>query len=310
MASIQGGISRLIIKTFRNSLFIHKTQTETHRYSFERISRITKFPKAVQMENTIIEGIMSRWFIPEHIKHPEVTLFYLHGGGYCVGSTYTHRALIARLAREMGCKAIGIDYRLAPEHPYPAALDDSLKVYKHLLNNGHNKIIIAGDSAGGGLSMATMFKIREQQLQLPIAAVLISPWVDLTHSGETIKTKANIDPLIAPELLEVFGPKYYNNESPLNIYVSPLFGEMKELPPTLIHVGTKEILLDDSYRLAKKMNKEGVNVTLDVWEDQMHVWHWLGGILPEANQVIKKIGEFTSKILEASNKPLNPISIK
>jgi acetyl esterase/lipase len=298
MSSIQSEVSNLIIKTFRNSLFIHKTQTETHRYSFERISRITKLPKAVQMEDTLVGEIQSRWFIPDQVKQEETVLYYLHGGGYCVGSVYSHRALIGRLAREIGCKAIGINYRLAPEHPYPAALEDSLKVYKYLIESGYKKIIVAGDSAGGGLSLATIFKARDLGWNLPFATILISPWVDLTQSGETIKTKATIDPLIAPELLEVFASKYCAQEDPTNKYLSPLFGDMKDMPPTIIQVGSKEILLDDSYRLAKKLNKANVKVNLEVWENQMHVWHWLGGILPEANQAIKKIGAFINKLIE------------
>lgn len=312
MSSIQSGVSNLIIKTFRNSLFIHKTQTETHRYSFERISRITKFPKAVVMEDTFVGEIQSRWFIPEQIKYEDTVIYYLHGGGYCVGSVYTHRALIARLAREVGCKAIGINYRLAPEHPYPAALEDSMCVYKYLIELGYKKIIIAGDSAGGGLSLATIFKARDYGWKLPFATILISPWVDLTHSGETIKTKANIDPLIDPELLEVFAFKYCAQEEPTNLYISPLFGDMKGLPPTIIQVGSKEVLLDDSYRLAKKLNKAGIKVNIEVWENQMHVWHWLGGILPEASQAIAKIGDFIKMEIEngkRSQKPKKDIKV-
>lgn len=250
----------------------------------------------------MIGDIQARWFVPDKIEYNDTVLYYLHGGGYCVGSVYSHRALIARLAREMGCKAMGIDYRLAPEYPYPAAIEDSLDGYNYLMKKGFKKIIIAGDSAGGGLSMATMFRLKENKIKLPVATVLLSPWVDLTHSGETIRTKANIDPLIEPELLEVFSSKYCGSHNPDNLYISPLFGDHSGLPPTIIHVGSKEILLDDSYRLAKKLNKVGVKVEIEVWEDQMHVWHWLGGILPEANQAIQKIGTFVREVLSKSTR--------
>ncbi len=153
-----------------------------------------------------------------------------------------------------------------------------------------------GDSAGAGLALALTIQLKKRKLQLPKGLALLSPWTDLTNSGDSIKTKADVDALIEPHLLDVFAQKYIGTMDAKDPLISPLFADFKGFPPTLIHVGGYEVLLDDSTRLAQKMNKAGVQVELEVWDEMMHVWHFLGGIMPEANRAIDKIGAFVKNI--------------
>ena len=291
MSSLQSGIANIIARTIRGSFFIHKVETSTQRKSFERVSNFTKFPRFVKHRTVDYHGLNAMWFQPKKINVNRVIL-YFHGGAYCAGSVRTHKALIARIARASNCKALGIDYRLAPEHSFSAALDDAMTAYRGLQAEGYSRIILAGDSAGGGIAMALMLQLRDRGLSLPHAAVLISPWVDLTMSGESMVTKAHVDPLIDPEVLDSFASKYYADHDPRHPYISPLFGDLHGLPPVLIHVGSLEVLLDDSTRLAKKLKKAGVEVELAVWEKMFHVWHYLAGILPESNDAIRVIGRY------------------
>lgn len=294
MQSLQSFTVQSIVNMVRNGLFIHKTETTTHRKNFERLANIIKFPRFVKMETVNYADTPAAWFIPNGYGKSRV-LLYFHGGGYCVGSYNTHKALIARIARATGYKILAPNYSKAPENPYPAALDDALKIYQTMLEDGYENIILSGDSAGGGLSLALTQKIKELNLPMPAALVLLSPWTDLTFSGDSIEKKADKDPLIAPFLLKIFAQKYIQNNDANNPYISPLFSDFKDYPPTLIHVGGNEILLDDSTRLAKKMNNAGVQVEFEIYKNQMHVFQYLGGLLPEANHSIQKIGEYVKK---------------
>jgi acetyl esterase/lipase len=223
-------------------------------------------------------------------------MMYFHGGGYSVGSYNSHRALIARLARATGYKVLAPNYRMAPDNPAPAAVEDALNIYIQAIQDGYENIFLMGDSAGGGLALALTLQLKKRKLPMPKGLVLLSPWSDLTLTGDSIKTKAGVDSLIDPNLLDVFAQKYIGKMDPKDPMISPLFGDFKSFPPTLIHVGGAEVLLDDSTRLAQKMNKAGVTVELEVWDDMMHVWHFLGGIMPEANRAIEKIGTFVKNI--------------
>ena len=257
MRSIQRSVIHTVIKTFRQSLFIHKTNTATHRLGFEKLSRFTKPPKGVEMKEATLGEMNALWCTPKKVNKDRVIL-YLHGGGYCVGSAHTHRNLIGRIARSSGCKAVGVDYRLAPESPYPGALDDAVKAYKALSKFRFKQIYIAGDSAGGGLALALMMRLRDEQFLIqPAGAMLLSPWSDLTMTGESLYTKKTIDPLIDPSLLSVFADKYIGDDDASNPLISPLFGDLSDLPPVFIQVGGHEVILDDSTRLAKKLKKAG-----------------------------------------------------
>lgn len=303
MNSLQSSTVQMIVKLMRRSLFIHKTETHTHRVSFERLASITKYPRFVEKEEVKYAGVDAAWFRASKSSNDKVIL-YLHGGGYCVGSYNSHRAMIARIARAAGYPVLAINYRKAPENPYPGALEDSMAVYKQMLADGWKNIFISGDSAGGGLALATALKLREEGLTMPTALMLISPWTDLTASGDSVVRKADEDPLIAPDLLEVFAKKYYAGHDPKTPFISPLFADYEKFPPTYIQVGTREVLLDDSTRLAKRMKEAGVQVEMEIWDDMMHVWHWMAGIIPEGNEAIQKMGAYVQRKFDSELKPV------
>jgi acetyl esterase/lipase len=218
----------------------------------------------------------------------------LHGGGYVIGSINTHRAMIARIARASNARALAIDYRLAPEHPFPAAVDDATAAYKWLLAEGYEpgKIVIAGDSAGGGLTLAALVALRDSGVPMPAGAVPISPWTDLEGTGESVRSRAAKDPMVTPGNLAESAKQYYGAHDPRDPLVSPLHANFRGLPPMLIHVGDAEILLDDATRVAERAKLAGVKVELEVWDDMIHVWHVFAKLLPEGQQAIDKIGKF------------------
>lgn len=295
MQSVQSLAVKAVINSFRKSLFVHKTESNTVRVGFERASHITKFPRFVTKEIVQYAGLNAAWFIPDNYGKSK-TILYLHGGGYVMGSVNTHRALIGRIARASGYKALAVDYRKAPENPYPAAVEDAVNTYKQMVRDGYENIFLMGDSAGGGLVLALLQIIRKEKLQKSAGCVLLSPWTDLTLSGDSMQTKKDVDPMAQPHLVEIFAKRYYADNDPKNPLISPLFADLKGFPPTYIQVGDNETLLDDSTRIARKMNDSGVKVKLDIFPKMMHVWQYFGGILPEANKAIEQIGEFVKSI--------------
>ncbi|MGH7398349.1 MAG: alpha/beta hydrolase [Candidatus Rokuibacteriota bacterium] len=222
-------------------------------------------------------------------------VLYLHGGGYVIGSPRSHRHLAAAIARAAATDALLLDYRLAPEHPYPAAVDDATAAYRWLLDQGvaPERIVIAGDSAGGGLTVAALLALREARVPLPAGGVCISPWVDLTCSGESYRTKAEVDPIVRRAGVEEMAKAYLGTTPPRSPMASPLFADLRGLPPLLIHVGGDEILLDDAVQLAERARAAGVEATLEVYDRMIHVWHWFLPMLDEAQAAVEAIGRFT-----------------
>lgn len=264
----------------------------------EKESAQFEMPDGISVKKFNIDHIQTEWMIPPGAAADEM-IYYLHGGGYMMGSITTHRALAAKLSLEAGSKVLLIDYALAPENPYPAALNDALKVYTWLIENGYKSvnIVIAGDSAGGGLALSTIIAARDKGILLPAGIVLISPWTDLAGTGESMTTKAKKDPILTAETLPKIG-QWYAGDIPLDDpRVSPLYADLSGLPPMFIQVGTAEILLNDSTRLASRAQDAGVEVELDIWQGQMHVWQMLWQRLPAARKAIEKIGTFTRKRL-------------
>lgn len=221
-------------------------------------------------------------------------VLYLHGGGYTIGSIKTHRCLAGWVSRAAKARVLLIDYRLAPEHPHPAAVDDSLAAYRFMLDSGVNpaRAVVAGDSAGGGLAVATLLAIRDAKLPLPAAAVCLSPWVDMEGTGESMKTKADIDPMVGGASLGDMASAYLGGKDPRTPLASPLYADLKGLPPMLIQVGTAEVLLDDSSRLAERARQAGVEVVYEPWENMIHVWQIFVPMLDEAKQAVDRIGEY------------------
>jgi acetyl esterase/lipase len=264
---------------------------EQRRAGMERISE--RVPADVICEKVSAGGVSAEW-IAAPGANPDRVILYLHGGGYVLGSINTHRAMISRIARASNGRALAIDYRLAPEHPFPAAVDDATAAYRWLLANGYKpgRIVIAGDSAGGGLTLAVLLAIRDAKMPMPAGAVPISPWTDLEGTGESIRTRAAKDVMVTQDNLASSARQYYGTHDPKDPLVSPLHADFRGLPPMLIHVGDAEILLDDATRVAARAKAAGVQVDLEVWDEMPHVWHVFAKILPEGQQAIDKIGKF------------------
>lgn len=238
-------------------------------------------------------GVPAEWIVPPGAESDRV-LLYFHGGGYVIGSVNSHRAMIARLARVSKARTIAIDYRLAPENPFPAAIEDALASYRWVLSQGHHpgKIVVAGDSAGGGLTLALLSSLRAAGHPMPSAAVLISPWTDMEGTGESMSSNAGRDRTIDEKDLKWMAQMYLGKSDPKNPLASPLYMDFRGFPPLLIQVGGDEPLLDDSTRVAERAKAAGVEVVLEVWDEMVHVWQIYAKLLPEGQQAIEKIGKF------------------
>ena len=223
-------------------------------------------------------------------------ILYLHGGGYIMGSLDTHQELMARIALNTGVPVYGLDYRLAPENPWPRAIDDAVIGWEGLLSLGISpkNLVVAGDSAGGGLAMSLMLALKARDSAMPAAAVLMSPVTDLTCSGASMSTRSEADPMLIPQNLKFMIEQYHGENDPGNPAISPLFGDLKGLPPLLIQVGDAEILLDDSLRLHHFAQEAGVSSTLQVYEEAFHVFQSVP-ILPEADEAVAEIAAFCNR---------------
>lgn len=264
---------------------------ERRRAFMEKISE--RVASDVKCEPVSAAGVPAEWIAAPGAADDRVIL-YLHGGGYVVGSINTHRAMVARISRASRARVLAIDYRLAPEHPFPAAVEDATAAYRWLLAQGFKpkKIVISGDSAGGGLVLSALVALRDAGVAMPAAAVPISPWADLEGTGESVKSKASRDPMVNLEGLSSMAKMYIGNQNPKNPLASPIYADYRGLPPMLIHVGEAEILLDDATRVTERAKAAGVEVDLEVWDDMIHVWHVFAKILPEAQQAIDRIGAY------------------
>lgn len=291
--------SRILHRTLArvSSALDRRLSVQEQRTRLDEIARRgIRLPKGVTVSRVQAGGVYAEWVEPCDVA-PQHAILYLHGGGYCICSLDTHRGLAARLALASGMRVLLIAYRLAPEHPYPAALEDSLGAYHWLLGHGFSpaRIAIGGDSAGGGLALACALSLRDACAPLPAAIFCLSPWTDLTYSGETIHTLADVEPLLKPgktSIMTSIVSYYAGTHNPAEALISPLFADLHGLPPLLIHVGSDEILLSDSTRFAEKARCAEVEVTLEIWEGMWHVFQVFAPYVPEAQQSIDKIGEF------------------
>lgn len=221
-------------------------------------------------------------------------ILYLHGGAYAIGSAALSVGLASDLVRRAGVRAVSVDYRLAPEHPHPAAVDDAVAAYRGLLDSGHSPsdIAIAGESAGAGLVAATLVALKQASVPQPSAAVLMSPWVDLTLSGETLSTKAAVDPALTPEGLKRRAADYVAGADLRHELISPIYADLTGLPPLLIQAGSHEILLSDAVRLASRAAEDDVEVTLQITPLVPHVFQGFAVMLDEASAALNKAGDF------------------
>ena len=247
----------------------------------------------ITSEPVVANGVNAAWISAPGAADDRAVL-YLHGGGYIMGSLNTHRDMMGRISRAAQTRVLGLDYRLAPEHPFPAAVDDTVAGYRFLLDQGlpSARLAIAGDSAGGALTLAALVAGRDAGLPMPAAAVCLSPFLDLEGTGESITTRADVDPIATPEVIDVWAKAYLAGADPRTPLANPLYADLAGLPPLLIQVGDHEVLLDDSTRLAERAQAAGVQVKLEIWPEMIHRWHSYAAVLPEGQQAIEDIGAF------------------
>ncbi len=250
-------------------------------------------PADVRVEAILANGVAAEWTATPGAD-PARVILYLHGGGYVSGSLASHRHMVAQAGRESRARTLALGYRLAPEHPFPAALDDALAGYRYLLAQGiePRHVAIAGDSAGGGLTIATLVSLRDSGEKLPACAWCISPWVDLEMLGASMTTKADTDPLIQKAYLSELAAAYLAGGDPRSPLAAPIHADLRGLPPLLIQVGSAETLLDDAVRLAGRAGAAGVMVRLEIWPDMIHAWHLFYQELAAGRRALAQAGDF------------------
>lgn len=250
-------------------------------------------PRDVEVENINIGGIDAAWIRPSGADKTKV-LLHLHGGGYVTGSIASYLRMCILMAQTLKVSVLLPAYRLTPEHPFPAALDDTLKIYRWILTQGHRSkdIIISGDSAGGGLCIASVLALRELGDALPTAVVCMSPWVDLTLQGRTHITNSKTEAMLNADSLREWAQAYTSQENFCNPLVSPIFSDFHNFPPLLIQVSSDEVLLDDAIALAEKAKAAGVDVSLKIWDGLWHVWQVVGDAIPESKMAFDEIEAF------------------
>jgi len=252
-------------------------------------------PFGIKTKKNQYDDVPGVTFSPKKNVRLDTIFVFLHGGGYCIGSSNTtHRIGLANLSKMTSCTIHSIDYRLAPKHPYPAALDDATKAWKSIVNDNPDcQIILSGDSAGGGLSLALMMRLRDEGYRLPDAAVLFSPWTDLTCSSQTYEMNASKDSMVHRTITNDCANHYVSDAfDKKNPSISPIFGDFTDLPRTLILVGDREVLLDDSRRVGENAAAAGVDVEVDIWPGMFHDWWLFGSFIPESKQCLRKVADW------------------
>ena len=257
-----------------------------------------RIPDGVSVETVTAGGVPAEWVVGSPTD--EAVMLYLHGGGYVFGGLDSHRDIACRLAAQAGVKVLLLDYRLAPEYRFPAAVDDATAAYSWLLDEGVNpaQLVIAGDSAGGGLATALMVNLKTLGLPQPKAAVLISPWVDLAMTGESLQANARADAMLSPEAIEKFASLYLGDSDPRSPLASPIFADLSGLPPAYVMVGDTEVLMSDAQTLVKRISEADGQVELTIWPKMPHVFPIMSAIIPEGRQAIEDISTFVRAQLE------------
>jgi acetyl esterase/lipase len=272
---------------------------EERRARMEATAGSIPAPDGVTVEPDVVGGRPAEWLRADGTERGAV-LLYLHGGGYCVGSIASHRNFAGRLALAGAFSVCNLEYRLAPEHPFPAAIDDVVAAFDDIVARGHEptSVAIGGDSAGGGLTAASLLALRDRGGAQPAAGVCISPWVDLTQSSASYASRAEMDPLCNKVGLDLMAKAYRGEVDATDPRVSPVYADLAGLPPLLIDVGDSEVLLDDAVTLAERASGAGVDVTFTVWPEMVHVFQaFPAELLPESDESIAAIAAFLGKHL-------------
>jgi epsilon-lactone hydrolase len=286
-------ILKNIIAAKRNNPYTENKTIDQLRKETGTAGALIPLPDNTKFKRILAGNVYAEWITCGDVDIDKIFMF-IHGGGYYRGSIDATRATVARISAEAKVRCLSIEYRLAPEHPFPAAVDDTYTAYNWLLKEGINpkNIIVSGQSAGGGLCLALLLKIKENNGFQPKGAVAISPWTDLSQSGKTMITNANIDPVISKQYLDRMANLYLSKTPNISPLASPLYGDLSGLPPMLVQVGSAETMLDDSKRFVERAKEAKVDVQIEVWEDMFHGWHGSAHILKEAEEAIKSIGLF------------------
>jgi acetyl esterase/lipase len=277
------------------------------------MSRAPAYPKPDDMSWEAVDagGVPAEWVIPDDAVSGRA-IVYFHGGGYATGTIEAYRGLCSHIARAARARVLDVGYRLAPEHRFPAAVDDALAACRFVVEAGHapERVVLGGDSAGGGLVLGTLVALRDAGDPLPAAGICLCPQTDLTLSGSSIQTNRDADPMVRASILRLMVDAYLGDADPRSPTASPLFADLTGLPPLLVQVGTAELLLDDATRIAERAEAAGVDVSLEIWDDMIHVWQSFADFLPEARQAIARIGSFVEDHLqEAPEGPSDDASL-
>ncbi|MGM7678617.1 alpha/beta hydrolase [Microbacterium sp. A94] len=285
-----------LIARLRAAPFKADTKTVPElRENFERFaSGFSDIPASTRFESVDGVGVEMEWAIAENAS-ADAAVLYLHGGGYSIGSIAAYRDHCARLSVTTGVPVLSVGYRLAPEHPYPAALDDARLAYDWLLGQGisADRIVVSGDSAGGGLSLALMLALRDDSRPLPAGAVLLSPLADMAHTGDSVHERAHVDPIVTPAGSHAYSTRYLGEDGDFDTpYASPVYADLSGLPPVLVTVGTDELLFDDSVRVVRKIRDAGGSADLDVWPKMIHIFPFFASQVPESKRAMDYIARF------------------
>lgn len=294
MPSLQFRLAKALVRLDTLLTLYGYAPLRYRRFLFDKVApRLARKVPGVRSEPADLPGIPAEWLIPEGCEAGKAIL-YLHGGGYAIGCIDSHRSLASQIASAAGCRALIVGYRLAPEDPFPAAVEDAAAAFRWLLSRGYapHRVAVAGDSAGGGLAVALMVYLREAGDPLPAAALLLSPWTDLEVTGGTCGTVGRKDPMLTPKILRDYARLYLGSRDSRDPLASPLYADLRGLPPMLIQVGTEEILLDDARRLARRAEEAGVEVRLEVEEGMFHVWQFFSPTVPESKEAVERLGGF------------------
>lgn len=291
--SLRAEIVRIGVRWFVKARSHHDTVERSRRH-LRGMENLTPKPPASTRTRIVHAGRIPAHRITVPASHDARHVLYLHGGAYRAGVPSSYRHFTWRIATATRANVLAIDYRLAPENPFPAALDDAVDAYRWLMTEGANakNILIMGDSAGGGLALATVLKLRDEDLPLPAGVIALSPWTDLALTGSSLRLNARRDPMLNADDLPQFVAEYLAGADPHLPYASPLYGNLSGMPPTLIHVGGDEILRDDAVRMHERLRLAGCQASLEVWPRMPHVWHLFAPVLPEALRAIKNIEDF------------------
>ena len=263
------------------------------RARLDRMSAIAPLPRDVVVTPVLAGGVDAEWTATPQAD-PSRAMLYLHGGAYVSGSAVSHRLMVAEAGRQAGMRTLALNYRLAPEHPHPAAVEDALAGYRFLIAEGFapERIVVAGDSAGGGLTLALLVSLRDAGERLPACAWVVSPWVDLEMTGASMADKAAVDPMIQKPYLQEVAAQYAGAADLAGSLISPLHADLRGLPPLLIQVGSAETLVDDAIRLARAVAMADGVVTLEVYPDMIHVWHLFHPMLEPGRRALATAGRF------------------